>query len=73
MAEVIRFLEKVDPQAAARARYRYSCFDAFGENTQAYGYAAEFGLTTSCEDQAVQQSWPCVTASFPRTRSSTRR
>jgi erythromycin esterase-like protein len=55
MEEVIRFLEKVDPEAAARARYRYSCFDAFGENTQAYGYAAEFGLTRSCEDQAVQQ------------------
>jgi erythromycin esterase-like protein len=53
--EVIRFLEKADPDAAARARYRYSCFDAFGENTQAYGYAAEFGLTRSCEDQAVQQ------------------
>jgi erythromycin esterase-like protein len=55
MAEVIRFLEQVDPDAAKRARYRYSCFDAFGEDTQAYGYAAEFGLTSSCEDQAVQQ------------------
>jgi erythromycin esterase-like protein len=53
--EVIRFLEKADPEAAARARYRYSCFDAFGEDTQAYGYAAEFGVTRSCEDQAVQQ------------------
>jgi erythromycin esterase-like protein len=55
MQEVIGFLEKVDPEAAARARYRYSCFDAFGEDTQAYGYAAEFGITRSCEDQAVQQ------------------
>jgi erythromycin esterase-like protein len=55
MEEVVRFLEQVDPDAARRARYRYSCFDAFGEDTQAYGYAAEFGLTRSCEDQAVQQ------------------
>ena len=55
MQEVIRFLEKVDPEAATRARYRYSCFDAFGEDTQAYGYAAEFGVTRSCKDQAVQQ------------------
>jgi erythromycin esterase-like protein len=55
MQEVISFLEKVDPEAAARARYRYSCFDAFGEDTQAYGYAAGFGVTQSCEDQAVQQ------------------
>jgi erythromycin esterase-like protein len=52
---VIGFLEKVDPDAARRARYRYSCFEDFGEDTQAYGYAAEFGLTRSCEDQAVQQ------------------
>jgi erythromycin esterase-like protein len=55
MAEVVRFLEEVDPEAANRARYRYSCFDAFGEDTQAYGYAASLGLTSSCEDQAVQQ------------------
>jgi erythromycin esterase-like protein len=55
MAEVVRFLEQVDPEAAKRARYRYSCFDAFGEDTQAYGYAAEFGLARSCEDQAVEQ------------------
>jgi len=52
---VIGFLEKVDPEAAQRARYRYSCFEDFGEDTQAYGYAAEFELTRSCEDQAVQQ------------------
>jgi erythromycin esterase-like protein len=55
MQEVIRFLEQVDSEAATRARYRYSCFDAFGEDTQAYGYTAEFGVTRSCEDQAVQQ------------------
>jgi erythromycin esterase-like protein len=52
---VIKFLDQVDPDAARRARYRYSCFDTFGEDTQAYGYAAEFGLTRSCEDQTVQQ------------------
>jgi erythromycin esterase-like protein len=55
MQEVVRFLEQVDPAAAARARYRYSCFDAFAEDSQAYGYAAEFDLSRSCEDQAVQQ------------------
>jgi erythromycin esterase-like protein len=52
---VIGFLDQVDPEAAQRARYRYSCFEDFGEDTQAYGYAAEFGLTRSCEDHAVQQ------------------
>jgi erythromycin esterase-like protein len=55
MEAVIDFLEEVDPEAARRARYRYSCFEDFGEDAQAYGYAAEFGLDRSCEDQAVQQ------------------
>jgi erythromycin esterase-like protein len=55
MEAVIGFLAQVDPEAARRARYRYSCFEDFGEDAQAYGYAAEFGLDRSCEDQAVQQ------------------
>ena len=53
MAAVLAYLDKVDPEGAKRARYRYSCFDQFGENTQAYGYAASFGLSESCEREAV--------------------
>ena len=52
---VLGYLNKIDPEAARRARYRYSCFDHFGENTQAYGYAAGFGLTESCENEVVSQ------------------
>jgi erythromycin esterase-like protein len=52
---VLGFLDRVDPGAAGRARQRYACFDHFGEDTQAYGYAAEFGLTPSCEADAVAQ------------------
>jgi erythromycin esterase-like protein len=52
---VLGYLAKVDPEAAKRARYRYSCFDHFGENTQAYGYAASFDLTESCENEVVTQ------------------
>ncbi len=52
---VLDFLDKVDPDAAKRARYRYSCFEHFGEDTQAYGYAASFGLSKSCEEEAVNQ------------------
>jgi len=52
---VLGYLEKTDPEAAARARSRYSCFDHFGEDTQAYGYAAAFGLAESCEDEVVKQ------------------
>src|SRR5260370_21446526 len=52
---VISYLEKVDPEAAERARYRYSCFDHYGEESQSYGYAAEFGLSQSCEDEVINQ------------------
>jgi erythromycin esterase-like protein len=55
MAAVVSYLDRVDPEAAARARYRYACFDHFGEDTQAYGYAAEFGITQSCEREVLQQ------------------
>jgi erythromycin esterase-like protein len=52
---VIGFLDQVDPEAASRARYRYACFEHFGEDSQAYGYAASFELSRSCENDAVNQ------------------
>ncbi|MCU1311194.1 MAG: hypothetical protein JWO20_2319 [Candidatus Angelobacter sp.] len=52
---VLRFLDKVDPAAAERARQRYACFEQFGEDTQAYGYATSFGMSESCEKQVVSQ------------------
>jgi erythromycin esterase-like protein len=52
---VLDFLDKVDPEAAKRARYRYACFEQFGEDTQAYGYATTLGLTKDCEDEVVSQ------------------
>ncbi|MBV9886848.1 MAG: erythromycin esterase family protein [Acidobacteria bacterium] len=55
MRAVLAFLDKVDPDAARRARDRYACFENFGEDTQAYGYCASFGLSKSCEDEAVGQ------------------
>ena len=55
MEAVIAYLDKVDPVAAQRARSRYACFDHYGEDTQAYGYAAEFGLGQSCENEVVTQ------------------
>jgi erythromycin esterase-like protein len=55
MEAVLRYLHTVDPEAARRARYRYACFDRFGEDTQAYGYAASVGLAPSCEQAVVDQ------------------
>jgi erythromycin esterase-like protein len=52
---VLEFLDKVDPEAAGRARYRYACFEHFREDTDAYGYAASFGLSKDCEDEVVSQ------------------
>src|SRR4029453_18584141 len=55
MYAVLRYLDTVDPGAARRARYRYGCFEHFGEDTQAYGYAASIDLSKSCEDEVVSQ------------------
>jgi erythromycin esterase-like protein len=52
---VLIYLDKVDPEGAARARQRYACFEGYGEDAQAYGYAAGFGLSQSCESQVVAQ------------------
>ena len=52
-AEVIRYLERVDPDAARRARERYSCFDYYDEDAQAYGAAFEAG--DSCQSDAAAQ------------------
>src|SRR5882762_8546924 len=52
---VLGYLDKIDPSAAKRARYRYSCFAHFAEDTQAYGYAANFGITESCERDVIEQ------------------
>ncbi|HEY3120935.1 MAG TPA: erythromycin esterase family protein [Vicinamibacteria bacterium] len=55
MEAVLSYLDRVDPEAARRARQRYACFDHYGEDTQAYGYAAGFGLTPSCEAEVLNQ------------------
>ncbi|HLH24384.1 MAG TPA: erythromycin esterase family protein [Chloroflexota bacterium] len=52
---VIAYLDKVDPAAAREARERYACFEQFGEDRQAYGWATGIGLTPSCEQEAVRQ------------------
>lgn len=52
---VLAYLEKIDPTAARSAKNRYSCFDHFGEDSQAYGYAASSGFAETCEKEVVQQ------------------
>jgi erythromycin esterase-like protein len=55
MEAVLNYLDKVDPEAAKRARYRYSCLEHYGEDSQSYRYAASFGLTESCEKKVVNE------------------
>ena len=52
---VLRYLQRVDPEAYERARHRYGCFDHFGDDSQAYGYAASFNVSASCEAEVVRQ------------------
>jgi erythromycin esterase-like protein len=54
VAEVIAYLEQVDPPAAERARQRYACFEPFG-GEQAYGRAASLGISDSCREGAIAQ------------------
>jgi erythromycin esterase-like protein len=52
---VLTYLQKVDPDAAARARLRYSCFDHFSREPQEYGYTTTVGAAESCESAVVAQ------------------
>ena len=52
---VLCYLDAIDADAARRARSRYACFDHFGAEPQAYGYAAASGITETCEDAVVRQ------------------
>jgi erythromycin esterase-like protein len=55
LESVVRYLRVVDPAAAQRAVTRYGCFDRFGDDPQAYGYATTLGLSQSCETEVVAQ------------------
>jgi erythromycin esterase-like protein len=55
IAAVLDYLGRIDPEAAQRARARYSCFDHFGKDEQAYGYATGLGISQSCENEVVSQ------------------
>jgi erythromycin esterase-like protein len=52
---VLDYLRVADPEAARRAEQRYACFDHFGDDPQAYGYAATLGLTPTCEREVIRQ------------------
>lgn len=52
---VVRYLEGVDPEAAARARERYACFEHAAGEAQLYGQMVDLGVTPDCEEEALRQ------------------
>jgi erythromycin esterase-like protein len=55
MEAVIAYLDARDPEAAAGARDRYSCFDHIGSDGQRYGHALALDVAVPCDDQVVAQ------------------
>jgi protein-L-isoaspartate(D-aspartate) O-methyltransferase len=54
IAEVLRYLEQVDPETAAVARRRYGCLTPWQADPAAYGQAALTGSYRSCEADVVR-------------------
>ena len=52
---VLTYLDNIDPEAARRARSRYACFDHFGKDEKAYGYATSLGIAEPCEEEVITQ------------------
>jgi erythromycin esterase-like protein/predicted phosphoribosyltransferase len=67
---VLGYLGKIDPDAARRARHRYSCFDQFGEDSQTYGLLTGSGLAKSCQDEVIQQLVELQRAAMDHARRS---
>ena len=52
---VLAYLDRVDPDAAGRARELYACFNGGSgeEHSQRYGWEVSVGTRPACEDEAV--------------------
>jgi erythromycin esterase-like protein len=55
MEAVVAYLDQIDPDEAARARRRYSCFDHVGGEGQDYGFALAYSGAIPCENEVVTQ------------------
>ena len=69
ISEVLRYLDRVDPEAARQARTRYACFDHYDEDSQAYGHAASSGPSDSCQQGVVAQLQQMQQSASDYTRS----
>jgi erythromycin esterase-like protein len=55
IAAVLAYLDRVDPAAAASARYRYGCLSPWHGDPARYGRAVVTGERDPCEDEMVAQ------------------
>ena len=53
IAEVLRYLDRVDPVTANLARHRYGCLTPWEQDPAAYGHAALTGRYRSCEPDVL--------------------
>jgi protein-L-isoaspartate(D-aspartate) O-methyltransferase len=53
IGEVLRYLDRVDPDVARIARHRYGCLTPFQSDPAMYGLAALTDRYRSCEDEVV--------------------
>ena len=53
-ADVLAYLDRIDPEAAGSARRRYACLTPYLDEPQRYGADARMG-TVDCEDAVVDQ------------------
>jgi erythromycin esterase-like protein len=67
---VVRYLERVDPEAAKRAKERYACLEGFEDRSEAYAYAVFAGLHPRAAKKRSQSS-SRYSAGRRRMRSST--
>lgn len=52
---VVTSLDRLDPEAARRARQSYACFDHFENDPEKYAHHAGLELSPSCRDEVTQQ------------------
>jgi erythromycin esterase-like protein len=55
MKAVLRYLDKVDPDAAKQAPERYACFNRYREDTQTYGLMTRLKLSKTCGEEVIDQ------------------
>ena len=55
IAEVLTYLDRIDPQAAVTARRRYGCLTPWQSEPEWYGKAVHRGERDPCEDDVVAQ------------------